>query len=637
MLQYHRLAAAVGALVLGSSGVALALDGSTARLIDPLNIAGNDWRVLELYTGSDNITSIADPGYTAKTNFDGIGAFKESANSVRVLFNHEITFSAPSTAASVSYLSLNKTNFRNWLFAGTTTPSAQVTTKIGTAWTSTSVVDTNFTKFCSSTLFEANRYGANRGFASRVYMNGEEQTTTGSMFALDSDPASPTYRTFYECTALPHGAWENVAEIDTGRTDKVGLLMFEDAGSDTTNGTAPLRLWIGNKRDVDGNGSMSFLEKNGLAEGTTYYWVPDVPGTSAPQRFTATDQTLAGHWSASSSGAMKFSKLEDGAVNPQSGTQAAFNCQDQGTFTVQLGLSFNADAGATLNTAASTGSIKFLLEENLDGGPAAGFNNQDNMAWSAANLMFTQEDGDNQQIWQIDPSSANLTRDALAIAQINQGLSNKPGESTGIVDVSTLFGYKAGSILLTSTQSTIANRNQMVVMVSPNAQLLAEPALLSSALPSGSSAGTITLAGSNGNYPPAQLDIVDAANGFVQINGLTNLANDHDVMLLLDVSFTGTGSMADLLTLLNARAAADGYTVSTTIPAWANGLLPPGWDLVIDFADPNAASPMYFSWDFSELDGVQVTRIAAVPEPTALCLLSLAPLMLRRKRRWSLQ
>jgi hypothetical protein len=263
---------------------------------------------------------------------------------------------------------------------------------------------------------------------------------------------------------LPLGKWENVAEFDTGRSDKIGLVLLEDGGSNVTTGTSPMRIWIGNKRDVDNNGTLSFLEKNGLAEGTVYYWDPDGAATVAPTSFTSTGTTISGKWTTSPTNAMKFSKLEDGTVSPHDGSLIAFNCQDQGTFTMQLNTVFT---GGSLDTTLSGATIKLLLEEALDGGAATGFNNQDNMTWSWSNLLFTQEDGDDRQIWQLDPTSTSSTRNALAIAQV---LAGTAGESSGIVDISSLVGYMPGSVLLTNALSnSTLNQNQMVVMFSPTA------------------------------------------------------------------------------------------------------------------------------------------------------------------------
>jgi glycerophosphoryl diester phosphodiesterase len=445
---------------------ASALDGATPLQFTAASIAGTDWRIIELYTGGNTITGIADDGYTQKARFDGIGAYAQDANTVRVVFNHELTSAVHPNGSSVSYLDLNRTNLKNWLVANTATPAAQVVNKIGTAFTSINGSAT-LGNFCSSALFEPNRFGAGRGFASRLYMTGEEITGSGDEYALDLDQASPTFRQMFEVSAsngvLPNGAFENVAQFDTGRTDKIGLLMFEDAGSDTTNGTAPMRMWIGNK---DSSPGATFLQKNGLASGQLYYWIPSGTGTSAPQRFTSTGTTIAGGWSTSATGAMLFSKLEDGDISPTSGMLAAFNCQDQGTFTAQLTVNFNLDG--TLNTTTSGASIKLVLEEANDGGAVLSFNNQDNMTWSTANLLFTQEDGDTKQIWQLDPANPNA---AFPIATV----TGAAGESSGILDVSALFGYVPGSILLTDAHSNTLGDNQMVLMFSPNAQLVPEP------------------------------------------------------------------------------------------------------------------------------------------------------------------
>jgi glycerophosphoryl diester phosphodiesterase len=163
---------------------------------------------------------------------------------------------------------------------------------------------------------------------------------------------------------------------------------------------------------------------------------------------------------------MLFSKLEDGDTSPTSGTLAAFNCQDQGTFTTQLNLAFNPDG--TLNTTSSGATIKLVLEEANDGGAVASFNNQDNMTWSTDHLLFTQEDADTKQIWQLDPSNPSA---AFPIATV----TGAAGESSGILDVSALFGYVPGSILLTNAHSNTLGDNQMVLMFSPNAALVPEP------------------------------------------------------------------------------------------------------------------------------------------------------------------
>jgi hypothetical protein len=59
----------------------------------------------------------------------------------------------------------------------------------------------------------------------------------------------------------------------------------------------------------------------------------------------------------------------------------------------------------------------------------------------------------------------------LAIATV----TGAAGESSGILDVSALFGYVPGSILLTNAHSNTLGDNQMVLMFSPNAALVPEP------------------------------------------------------------------------------------------------------------------------------------------------------------------
>lgn len=455
----------IGVMGLFFCSTAWALDGATSLEITP----ANSWRALEIYTGGNTLsnalaTSDYRTNYAGKGKWDGTDAYALDSNTVRVLFNHEVN------PAAISNIDLNRTAIRNWIAAGTALAPSSAVTHVGLAYDSI-VGSTSITNFCASSLFEANRFGANKGAASRFYITGEE-TSGGSLYAIDLDStATNSYRKMYELTNLPTGRWEQAIQFDTGRTDKIGLLLFEDGGyvNATTPGT-PLRMWIGNKRDVDNNGTLSFLEKNGLSEGTTYYWSPGGV-TAAGSRFESGDNPVTGAWStAVDSNTMLFSKLEDAHLSPTSGTTAAFNSEDRGTFSLSLSLTFNANG--TLNAAAITSTVKLLLEERRDGGPLSGFNNQDNLTWSTATKLFTQEDGDTtKNIWQIDPTSLAANLDAVSIATVTGGA----GESSGIVDVSALFGYVAGSLLLTNSHSTTLADNQMVLLISPNAQLVPEP------------------------------------------------------------------------------------------------------------------------------------------------------------------
>ncbi|MDJ0511305.1 MAG: DUF839 domain-containing protein [Crocosphaera sp.] len=65
---------------------------------------------------------------------------------------------------------------------------------------------------------------------------------------------------------LGRAAWENVTQLDTGNSNEVGILLGDDREA------APLLLYVGEK---DTSANAGFLERNGLADGSLYVWVPD--------------------------------------------------------------------------------------------------------------------------------------------------------------------------------------------------------------------------------------------------------------------------------------------------------------------------------------------------------------------------
>lgn len=442
-----------------------ALNGGTLR-VNPFN----GWRGFEVITAGDNP---ADDGfnYAAPLTFDGLGARIADAGVLRFYINHE------NTDANISEVNVDLASFQmaihNAIGTGSTggvpfVTSAQQaysrwTANGGTTWTPTSdVTTTTFYRFCSSQLHFANAFGDARGFADDIYITGEEGSTL-RVLALDV-----ANRDFYQVSGyagnsgeggiggMPFDAYENVALLDTGETNHVAILLSPDGGTQT------MRLYIGVKgRDTAGNPSTSFLARNGLAFGSYYYLNDTLPASG-----TSTD----GFFDTTSLGALVSFKLEDVDTNPNDPSQVVIGVQETGLFTFDFSLDFSS---GTFDPITSNFSLTKIQNHNndLDGL----FGDADNVDWTAATtlggvsypggLIFVNEDSgtSNGETWMMQPDGSGLTKiadtapfDALTL------------ETSGILDISTLVGYKPGSVLVTSNQGTASS---LSVLINPNATL----------------------------------------------------------------------------------------------------------------------------------------------------------------------
>jgi hypothetical protein len=433
---------------------AWAINGGT-----PYVIPRNGWKAFEVITAGN--TSV---GYTMPDEFDGLGAWLPDASTLRVEINHELV-----PGAVVSEVNLNLANFqsaiRNMIGSGsiggvTFVDSAQQ------AWTSTvGVSDTSYSRFCSSQSYVPNAFGANRGFADNIYIMGEE-VAGGRLFAVDLGS-----RTLYQLSGvtgpagggnngIPTDPWENAALLDTGETDHVALLLSPDGGSQS------MKLYIGDKgKAADGSPSTSFLAKNGLVYGHNYYL--NMNGVSVIPPATGSPAT-SGTFGTSASNPVSIFKLEDVDTNPNNGTQVVQGVQETGLFTYDFNLVFS---GGTFSTAASTFSLKKIQEQHndLDGQ----FGDADNVDWTMATtlggvnypngLIFVNEDSDtfNGETWMTTPTAGAAT------ALIADTYGTAGTETSGILDISKLVGYKAGSVLLTTNQGV----GSLTVLINPNAAL----------------------------------------------------------------------------------------------------------------------------------------------------------------------
>jgi hypothetical protein len=463
--------------------------------------AKNGAVVTPLWTTGDTIAGTSGT-YTPIGIPDGLGAYKLNTTTMRVLMNHEVGPTAgyayslangtSLTGSRVSYFDIDIST-KKILDSGmaynrvidrsgaVVTDAAQIRAS-GTAG--------GFNRFCSSSLYEANEFGGSRGFTSRLYFMGEE-TGNGTQYAIDTNT-----KTAYALPAFGRGAWENVTTLDTGRSNKVALLLGDDR-STTTGGTggAPALLYVGTK-----NASGDFLDQNGLKDGKIYAWVANDGSVKSAANLNGKGASADGKWvelpnkgtpgspgydaqgyatqatldaAAQNAGAFRFARPEDVDTNPNNGTEAAF---------VTTGTSAGGLAGNTQGAIykfnfdfADIDNPKAKVAVLYDGNQDTSVNrirSPDNIDWSANGTLLVNEDGTYD--FGTDPynkSDGQILRISLEsgvagaitpVAEITHSVSpstvdSQPGkgawETSGVLDVSTLFGLSPGSFYLSAVQA----------------------------------------------------------------------------------------------------------------------------------------------------------------------------------------
>lgn len=488
--------------------------GETAEPSDVKMLAGLDgWETTKVLTIGETVPN-GGGSYHLPGKPDGMGAMALDGQTVRVFINHELyksqgpTYTLANgtqmTGARISYLDFDKDTRavtggglafsrvfdRN--YQEVTSPSQANELSQGTSGATTY----GLTRFCSANLLPAGQFGPGRGLVDTLFVAGEEspQTATstgspqgGSFWALDVDSGD-----LHALPALGRGTWESLTELDTGTTAHVAFLM----GDDSTG--APLYLYVGNK---GGLGDGSFLDNNGLKDGTLYFWKA-AGGPTSPSGFKGTGAGIAGSFvpiavqdiskaglsgydpygykgsnllrdEAEDAGGFNFSRPEDVATNPADGSQAVLASTGRGS-------TFPDDDWGTVYlvdvdfSGIDTGDISAVMTILFDGDDPdhqdEGIRSPDNVDWADDGRIYVQEDkgttrhtfganGEEASIWMLDPTNSTTTR----IARITR-LVDPPGssdvsastvgawESSGVVDVSSLFGYP-GTLLLADVQA----------------------------------------------------------------------------------------------------------------------------------------------------------------------------------------
>jgi hypothetical protein len=529
----------------------------------PSQVKGlNGYTVDPIFTVGDKIGNYVAPGI-----LDGIGAYSLNDTTVRLLVVNEVGAAdgykytlkngTQLPGARVNYFDVDKRTLK--IVDAGLAHDTIINRKGEVVDAATDLEFGGIQRFCSAALFEANQFGAGIGLADRIFFSGEE-TYGGTQFALDTKT-----NVLYTLPWFGRAAWENVTELNTGRTDKVAFLIGDDRGP------APLILYIGDKNAKNDG---SFLDRNGLGQGKLYVWVADDPSNATdpieadPREFKGTNNSTVGKFVeikyydpalantavdgpdsdtsiqnelgydaqgfatqaqqdklAADVKAFLFSRPEDVSTNPKDGTQVVlastgretiFDGVDTYGTTYRIDVDFN-----NINTGDISAKIDILFDGNLT--KDASLRNPDNLDWADDGKIYINEDRaatatifagtskEEASIFRIDPSVADPSSTLTRIGQVDRSAvpsgqtdpsPNDIGnwETSGILDVSTLFGNAPGTqfvfdvqahslrsgTIITATnidgngdgtptrQENLVEGGQLSFLIAPNANLIQE-------------------------------------------------------------------------------------------------------------------------------------------------------------------
>ncbi len=444
--------------------------------------------------------------YTPTGVPDGIGAFLlPDERTRRILVNSEIGTSLGSSYALANGTSLvgariSYLDVKDGAVVASGLAYDKIYDRFGTLVTKASQVnelaagapgvDTyGFERFCSANLVEANPFGAGKGPVDRIFLLGEEQDN-GQAVVLDV-----AGNALWVAPDLGRGGWESATALDTGSTTTVAYLLGDDGPN-----ACPLYLYVGTKTGTD------FLGRNGLKGGQLYVWKP-TDSTKTNHAGIAVSTTAAGSWvalnakdatkagqtgydsqgyksdttlrtEAAALGAWFGYRVEDVDVNPNKFSQVAFNTTGGTTANTLAGVddvygsvwTMDLTFGSDGKPAAST--IKHLYNGDVAGLQVNGLRSPDNLDWSADGNLYVNEDKSTSatawgtqeaSVWKLNPTTGVAERfiqvdrnAALPTGQAESAASKAVvgnWETSGIQDVSNLYGHPAGTDFFLDVQA----------------------------------------------------------------------------------------------------------------------------------------------------------------------------------------
>ncbi|MBE9259459.1 calcium-binding protein [Dolichospermum sp. LEGE 00246] len=367
-------------------------------------------------------------------------------------------------------------------------------------------------RFCSAALFEANQFGAGIGLADRIFFSGEE-TYGGTQFALDTKTnvlyTLPWFgRAAWEnVTELNTVRTDKVAFLigdDRGPAPLILYIGDKNAKNDGSFldrnglGQGKLYVWVAddpsNATDPIEADPRDFKGTNNSTVGKFVeikYYDPALANTAVdgPDSDTSIQNELGYDAQGFATQAQQdklaadvkaflFSRPEDLSTNPKDGTQVVlastgresiFGGVDTYGTTYKIDIDFN-----NINTGDISAKIDILFDGNLT--KDASLRNPDNLDWADDGKIYINEDRaataaifagtskEEASIWRIDPSVADPSSTLTRIGQVDRTAlpatqtDSSPTdignwETSGILDVSTLFGNAPGTQFIFDVQA----------------------------------------------------------------------------------------------------------------------------------------------------------------------------------------
>jgi hypothetical protein len=391
---------------------------------------------------------------------DGIGAFDNGDGTITVLLNHELGNTAGivrahgSIGAFVEKLVidinslkvLSDTDLANTVFTADVSGNLVAGT---TAWN----------RFCSGNLAEQSAFfdsATGLGTKNHIYTTGEEGGDESRPFAFVVD--GPDAGKAYELNHLGNMSFENiVANPNTGA--RTVVMMQDD-----TSPRGQVYVYVGDKQstglDIDKagltNGKFYAIKVSGLVDEQTSTIVPaaglafslDEIGPSGNVA-TMTGAQISAEGTAE--GVTNFLRPEDGAWDTINPNRYYFVTTDAINAPSRLWALDYTDAKNPL----LGGTIKMLLDGT------EGQVMMDNITVGIDGHVIIDEDpGNNDRlamVWDYNPTSDTLTRigehDPVRFSTVPAGNFNTDEESSGVLDVTSLFNQAGKMVYLLDTQA----------------------------------------------------------------------------------------------------------------------------------------------------------------------------------------
>ena len=489
--------------LLSGSRFAFASEKDVPCMLKPSPSSG--FGAVAMITTGDQLEGYYPPGI-----MDGMTAWDWSEETVRLFVNHELAADAgypyalsnglQLRGARVSWFDIDK---RDRVIRSAGNAIGAIYDRRGDAVTDAEQINEHWGKGLDSglnTLCSAQGFRSGElGFVDDVMFTNEEVSAEedhphgGSIWVLDIRRGE-----LHAAPELGRGSWENVAAIATPDMDEadghVALLLADDLEF----GSAPLYLWIGRK--VPGGG---LLERNGLTQGTLYVWAA-VDGHRSPEDWNGTGEIQDGRFvemvtrdekqagrsghdrdgylddillreQARRAGGFMFSRPEDLDINPADPLQLVFCSTGQGRVypSDDWGTVYRIDMRFEDGELDRPAARLTILHDGDDFGDY-GIRNPDNVVWATDGMIYLQEDkatklrpfggqtGREASVWRLNPMQpdeyrlvAVIDRDVVLPLGARDTKKRELGawESSGIIDVSEVFGATDELLLLTTVQA----------------------------------------------------------------------------------------------------------------------------------------------------------------------------------------